>query len=535
MVVAANPLAVKVGYEILKDGGDAVDAAIAIQMVLTLVEPQSSGIGGGAFLLYWDNQAKKLHSYDGREAAPAAAKAERFLLPGGNPRKFYQAVVGGLSVGVPGVLKMLDLAHQNHGKKSWSELFLPAIELAKKGFIVSPRLRWLLERDRYLKNSPTGKDFFYEPDGTPRKYIINLPLAQTFSKIARYGIKHFYDGELAARIVATVKGAEPAGDLSILDMQKYQAKSREPLCRPYKKRKVCSMPPPTSGGIAALQILTILEGFDLGNSAAESAEAIHLFTQAQRLAFADRNHYVADSDFVSVPVDAMLNKEYLQNRSRAIKLHRDMGKAKPGDLLEKRVESLDFSLPSTTHFSIVDRWGNGVSMTSSVENSFGSRLMVGGFLLNNQLTDFSFSPYKDGELVANRVEPGKRPRSSMTPMMVFDSDGNLQILAGSPGGSRIIGYVARVVWRLMEWGLDPQKAVAAANFGNRNGVTELEAGRELQNLKLALESIGHKVKLKTMNSGLSVITINNDGLLGGADPRREGAVMGGNLAIKGKQ
>jgi gamma-glutamyltranspeptidase / glutathione hydrolase len=534
MVVAANPLAAKIGYEVLKDGGDAIDAAVAMQMVLTLVEPQSSGIGGGAFLLYWDNLAKKLHSYDGRETAPAAAKPERFLLEDGNPQKFYQAVVGGLSVGTPGVLKMLDMAHQNHGKKTWSKLFLPAIELAKKGFVVTPRLRWMLQRDKYLKNSPTARAIFYELDGTPRKNIINQALAQTFSKIASSGSKEFYEGELAARIVATVKSAEPAGDLSLLDMQEYRAKSLEPLCRSYKKRKVCSMPPPTSGGIAALQILTILEGFDIGNRAAESPEMVHLFSQAQRLAFADRNHYVADSDFVSVPIDAMLNREYLQRRSKAIKMHRDMGHAKPGDLLEKRVESQDFSLPSTTHFSIVDRWGNGVSMTSSVENSFGSRLMVGGFLLNNQLTDFSFSPSKNNKLVANRVEPGKRPRSSMTPMMVFDSAGKLQILAGSPGGSRIIGYVAQVVWRLMEWGLDPQKAVAAPHFGNRNGITELEVGRGLKDLKVALESIGHRVKLKTMNSGLSVITINRDGLRGGADPRREGTVMG-DFKIKGKQ
>lgn len=530
MVVAANPKAVAAGYDILKAGGNALDAAIAVQMVLTLVEPQSSGIGGGAFLLYWDNQRKKLHAYDGRETAPLSAKADRFLLPDGKPQSFYQAVVGGLSVGVPGVLGMFEIAHKSHGRTPWAELFQPGIQLAQSGFSVSPRLGQMLQTDSYLKASPTASPYFYNPDGTAKKRLVNLPLANTLKRLAVGGAGAFYAGALAQAMVATVKQAQPAGDLSLLDLQGYRAKAREPLCRGYRTDKVCSMPPPTSGGITTLQILGILESVNIKNQHIHSVDNIHLFTQAQRLAFADRNHYVADPDFVAVPVEALLDKQYLKDRAKVIRLDQDMGLATPGDLRSQvaaeRGTSEDYSLPSTSHISIIDRWGNGVSMTSSVENSFGSRLMVGGFLLNNQLTDFSFVPESNGKLVANRVAAGKRPRSSMTPLMVFDQMGNLKIIAGSPGGSRIIGYVVRTVWNLLEWNQPPQVVVAAPNFGNRNDVTELEVGTRLETLQSALESRGHKIKVKAMTSGLNVITITKDGLMGGTDPRREGIVMG---------
>jgi gamma-glutamyltranspeptidase / glutathione hydrolase len=444
MVVAANPRAVNAGFQVLNNGGNALDAAIAVQMVLSLVEPQSSGIGGGAFLLYWDNQAKQLHAYDGRETAPASALADHFLLPDGQPQKFYQAVVGGLSVGVPGVVRMLDKAHGKHGRKNWASLFTPGIKLASEGFEVSPRLKKMLETDDHLKKSPTASRYFYNLDGVPRKRLVNPTLADTLQQIAEKGSSVFHDGHLAREIVQTVNQANPPGDLTLDDLKGYKAKKREPLCRPYRSYRVCSIPPPTSGGIAVLQLLGILEHFDVTKYDPQSLKMVHLFTQAQRLVFADRNRYVADPDFVKVPIEEMLDKSYLTDRAKTIDWTRDGGKAVPGFFPShqsgNRQDGEDYSLPSTSHISIVDGWGNAVSMTTSIENRFGSRLMVSGFLLNNQLTDFSFVPNVNGNLVANRVKGGKRPRSSMMPVMVFDSQNRLRIVAGSPGGSRIIGY-----------------------------------------------------------------------------------------------
>ncbi|MBF0194795.1 MAG: gamma-glutamyltransferase [Magnetococcales bacterium] len=535
MVVAANPKAVKAGYQILQNGGNALDAAIAVQMVLTLVEPQSSGIGGGAFLLYWDNKAKKLHAFDGRETAPLTARADRFLLPSGKPQNFYQAVVGGPSVGVPGLLAMLEKSHKTHGVAPWSSLFSSSIKLAKKGFIVSPRLKEKLKKDLYLKHNPTANRYFYNDDGTPKGRLVNVPLAKALHDVAHGGSQAFYEGELAKNMVAAVKNASPPGDLTLEDFKAYKAIEREPICNNYKSNNVCSMPPPTSGGIALLQMLGILETFDVKKEKPESAKIVHLFTQAQRLAFADRNQYVADADFVRVPVQHLLNKEYLQKRAAVIQLDKDMGRAKPGKISEalviNRGESIDFSHPSTSHISIIDSWGNAVSMTTSIENGFGSRIMVNGFLLNNQLTDFSFLPTpkqsknNNNKLVANRVEPGKRPRSSMTPTMVFNKNGELSIVAGSPGGPKIIGYVARTIWSLLEWDLDPKQVVSAPNFGNTNGVTILEAGTTIEALKEPLEAMGHKVKIKAMESGLNVIKIDKNGMRGGTDPRREGIII----------
>ncbi|MBF0380064.1 MAG: gamma-glutamyltransferase [Magnetococcales bacterium] len=535
MVVAANPKAVKAGYQVLQNGGNALDAAIAVQMLLTLVEPQSSGIGGGAFLLYWDNKTKKLHAYDGRETAPATARADRFLLPNGHPQDFYQAVVGGLSVGVPGVLAMLEKSHQAHGLAPWPSLFSPAIKLAKRGFVVSPRLRDMLEKDRFLRHNPKAGNYFYDDKGKPKSRLVNLPLAKTLNDVANGGSRVFYEGELAKAIVDTVKNATPSGDLTLDDLKSYESIKREPICSTYRSDTVCSMPPPTSGGIALLQMLGILENFSVKEEKPDSAKMVHLFTQAQRLAFADRNQYVADADFVTVPVAELLEKEYLQKRAELIQLDKDMGNAQPGKPLGQpeldSEESKDYSLPSTSHISIVDGWGNAVSMTTSVENGFGSRLMVDGFLLNNQLTDFSFLPTtknKDkakGDLIANRVEPGKRPRSSMTPAMVFDANGALKVVAGSPGGSKIIGYVARTIWSILEWNLDPKTVVAAPNFGNTNGVTTLEAGTPIETLKEPLEAMGHEVVSKKMESGLNVITIDKKGMHGGTDPRREGIII----------
>ena len=440
---------------------------------------------------------------------------------------------GGHSVGVPGVVAMLEKAHRNHGHAPWSGLFSPSIKLAQEGFRVSPRLRNILRNERHLHKYSTSRHYFYKPDGSPNDRLINLPLAKTLQQVAKKGAEVFYQGPLAQAIVETVKRADPPGDLSLADIKSYRAKERQPICSPYRTKTVCSMPPPTSGGIAILQMLSMLETFDVSKIEPGSVEMIHLFTQAQRLAFADRDRYVADTDFVDVPVAALLDKTYLQGRAKAIRLDRDMGEALPGNpqgvVSSNWQDSNDISLPSTSHISIVDGWGNAVSMTTSVENAFGSRLMVEGFFLNNQLTDFSFVPKQNGKLVANRVEPGKRPRSSMTMVMIFDEAGNLQMVAGSPGGSQIIGYVGRTIWTLLEWNLDPQKVVDMANFGNRNGVTELEEDhpeQEEETFKKSLEALGHHVKISSMNSGLNVITIDQNGLYGGTDFRREGIVMG---------
>ncbi len=537
MVVSAHPLATEAGYQVLDQGGSAIDAAIAVQAVLTLVEPQSSGIGGGAFLLHWDQSAKQLRTYDGRETAPMKATAELFNGPDGQPMSWRDALVGGRSVGTPGVLRMLELAHQNHGQLSWSVLFDDAIQLSRNGFQVTPRLSSLVAKgvNPGLAKFSQARDYFF-PTGEPLKVgtlLRNRPLADTFEKIAAEGADYFYQGELAGRItkrVATV--ADNPGLLSLEDLSSYRAVERQPLCRPFLSYSVCSMPPPTSGGVTLLQILGLLEQ-QLVNSAEPSfpafgLQASHLFTQASRLAYADRGRYLADADFVDVPVKQLLQPDYLNKRAALIDPEQDMGKAKAGMVTAlARADDRSPELPSTSHFVIVDSEGNAVSMTTSIEMAFGSTLMVDGFLLNNQLTDFSFVAEQDGRPVANRVEPGKRPRSSMTPVMVFDQQGQLKLLLGSPGGSRIINYVAKSLLAMLVWDMDVQQAVSLPNISNRNSVTSLEAGTEVVSLKEGLEAKGHKVKVRDLNSGLHGIWINQDGSLeGGVDPRREGLAKG---------
>ncbi len=532
MVVAAHPLATEAGYRILQRGGSAVDAAIAVQLVLTLVEPQSSGVGGGAFMLHWDAKKRHLAAYDGRETAPAGATPGRFLKKNGQPMTFFDAVVGGRSVGTPGVLRMLALAHQHHGKRPWAELFEPGIRLAENGFAITPRLHALLQHDRYLRHSKTAAGYFYRADGQAKKIgarLLNQPLAALYRGIARSGVKFFYEGTVAEDLVAVVRAN--SGDLSRADLKNYRAVVRQPLCASYRTVRLCGMPPPTSGGIAVLQMMGLLEPFDLSEMEPMSPSSAHLLAQAGRLAFADRNHHVADSDFVPVPVAGLIDKGYLRQRAQHIHRRRDMGQAEPGQPPAggeggKWSDGLNPERPSTSHFSIVDGDGNAVSMTSSIENGFGSRLMVHGFLLNNQLTDFSFVPKKQGHLLANRVQAGKRPRSSMAPMMVFEDHDRLKLVLGSPGGSRIIGYVAQALVALLDWQLEPQKAVSLPHVLNRNGSTELEKGTSAESLQTELTAMGHPVRIIPLNSGLHVIQVTDQGLRGGADPRREGVVMG---------
>ncbi len=533
MISAANPLAAEAGLAMLRQGGSAVDAVIAAQMVLTLVEPQSSGIGGGAFLMHYDAAAKRVESYDGREMAPRSADPKMFMA-GGKRMKFMQAAAGGTAVGVPGVVAMLEMAQREHGKLPWADLFEPAIKLAEKGFAISPRLAGLLKAESILRETPAARGYFYTESGGDRPVgtvIRNPTLAATFKAIAAGGAKAFYRGAVAKAVVDAVRGAanHPSG-ITLGDMAGYTARKRAPVCAPYRAWTVCGMGPPSSGGLAVAQMLGLLEPFDLGAMKPASAEALHLVASAGALAFADRNAYVADADFVPVPVTGMLERDYLRARARLIDPatwggRRDAGTppAKtaflfaPGDGTKGH---------STSHLSVVDAAGNAVSMTTSIETVFGSRLMAAGFILNNQLTDFSFLPDRDGKPVANRVQPLKRPRSSMSPTLVLDDKGDLVMAVGSPGGSRIIGYVAKTLVAALDWNMDMQAAISLGNFVNRNGSTELEKGTAVAAAKAKLEAMGHTVNLMTRASGLHGIRVTPRGLQGGADPRREGVAIG---------
>ena len=532
MVVAAHPLATKAGHDTLLSGGNAVDAAIAIQLVLGLVEPQSSGIGGGAFMLHYNNATQAVASYDGRETAPMSATPTMFLDSSGKPRKFYDAVVGGLGVGVPGVLSMLELAHKEHGKLPWKQLFGPAILLAEAGFPLSPRLAGQIARDKYLKLIPGTVDYFYQTDGSPNPAgttIKNPEYANVLRAVSEHGAKAFYRGEIAESIVKTVQGAiRNPGGMTLNDLANYQAKKRPAVCAPYKTWRICGMGPPSSGGLTTLQILGILQNTDLADVPFGSAQYVHLVSEASSLAFADRNHYMADADFIDVPSQGLLNADYLKSRAKLIDAHKAGGKKQPGIPQASTAFAPHTSHEgrSTTHMSIIDAYGNAVSMTSSVENAFGSRLMSNGFILNNQLTDFSFRPEKSGLPVANRAEPGKRPRSSMSPTIVLNDNNQLVMVIGSPGGSRIIGYVTKTILATLDGGLDMTTAVAYPHFINRNGTTDLEKDTPLALLKGDLEGRGHKVNVRTLTSGLNGILITPSGPSGGADPRREGVVIG---------
>lgn len=534
LVVTAHPLATRAGFEILQQGGSALDAAVAIQAMLTLVEPQSSGIGGGAFLLYWDQSSQTLHAYDGRETAPAAADPALFLRDDGTPMPWREALVGGRSVGVPGVLRMLELAHQRHGRLEWSSLFGPGIAQAEQGFVVGNRLHRLIA-DRVnpgLGRYPKSRAYFFDDVGQPLATgtrLRNPELARSLRLIAEQGADALYRGPLADAILSSVQSAsDNPGRLRREDLADYQAREREPLCLPYMSYRVCSFPPPTSGGVTLLQILGLLQHTPLPTLPPDSADFIHLFTQASRLAYADRGRYLADPDFVEVPTAALLDPSYLHQRARLINPQKDMGETGPGKPVDlARADDRSPELPSTSHFVIRDAEGNLVSMTSSIEMAFGSTLMAGGFLLNNQLTDFSFVPEVDGAPVANRVEPGKRPRSSMTPVIVFDADNRPVAALGSPGGSRIINYVAHTLLLMLHTDLPLQNILYQPNISNRNGPTELEAGIAPASLLGELERRGHRVKLREMNSGIHALRQRPDGRWeAGVDPRREGMALG---------
>ena len=530
MVVAANPLAVEAGVEMLRAGGTAVDAAIAVQLVLGLVEPQSSGIGGGLFLLHWDEKQHAVRSYDGRETAPAAAKPQRFVDTFGRPMDRYDAIVSGLSVGAPGALRALELAHRRHGKLAWARLFEPAIKLARDGFAMPRRLNLLLARERFLRDDPTARALYYAPDGVPYPAgarIVNPIYAQTLLHIAASGADGFYRGPIAADIVAAVRRHARPGDLTEHDLAGYAAVEREPVCGPYRGRRVCGMAPPSSGGVTVLEMLGVLERSGFDRAAPGSERALHLFAEAGRLAYADRLRYIADPGFVAQPVAGLLDPAYLDSRAKLIG-ERAMGAARAGrpQGALALADAPDTELAGTSHVSIVDAEGNAAGMTTTIEAQFGSRIMVRGFLLNNQMTDFALSPEFEGRAAANRVEGGKRPRSSMAPTFVFDREGRLQMVLGSPGGAAIINYVAKALVGILDWGMDVQAAVSLPNFGAAYGPTFIERGSVYEDLADALEQRGHIINFSKQTSGLHGIERIAGGWRGGADPRREGVARG---------
>lgn len=571
MVAAANPLAVAAGLQMLRQGGSAVDAAIATQLVLNLVEPQSSGIGGGAFLLHWDAKSQTLRTYDGRETAPAAAKPDRFL-KNGRPLPFGKVVKSGLSVGVPGLVRLLEVTHRRHGRLPWSDLFVPAIKIAEDGFTVSPRLSFLLTwATRPEAFAPDARAYFYGADGKAvgvGERLRNPAFADTLRRIAREGADAFYRGEIAAAIVRAASDAVPfRGDLTLSDLSGYQVKERAPICVTYRKYTICGMGPPSSGATTVAQILKLSERFDLtGQNRVEgrpatrrlvggsvplpiqpmNTHALHILGEAGRLAYADRNLYIADPDFVAVPTAGLVDPAYLASRSRLINPARGaVGSPTPGRPpgAELALFGRDATRESvgTSHISIVDADGNAVSMTTTIESAFGSGQWAAGFLLNNQLTDFSFEHTDPrGRPIANRVEGGKRPRSSMAPTIILNADGTFRAALGSPGGSRIILYVTKALVAMIDWQLDPQAATALTNFGSRGGAFEIEYDPALATTDvlapwttvpsvwrgIRLRALGNRLRPDLMTSGLHIVERRGGQIYGGADPRREGVAIG---------
>jgi len=535
MVVAAEPLAAEAGREILRKGGSAVDAAIATEMVLGLVEPQSSGLGGGAFITYWDAKTRAVTTFDGRETAPAAAKPDRFLKDG-KPMPFREAVLSGLSVGVPGVLRALYAAHEKFGRLPWKSLFGPAIKLAEDGFPVSPRLAVLLRDDDPANFAPAARGYFYRGGTKPpeRGEILKNPeYAETLRTIAEKGPDALYSGVIADAIVEAVQNAKSIrGDMTAADLSGYVAKEREPVCAGYRGRQVCGMGAPSSGGLTVGAVLKLIEPFHQvqGPAAAMTAPALNIIAEAEKLAYADRNRYIADPDFIAMP-SGLLNDHYLAERRKLIVPGKAIEKAEPGfpPGLAKKTFGVDatYEVPGTTQVSIVDDDGNAFAMTATIESAFGSHLWAKGFLLNNELTDFSFRPVDDnGVAVANAVAGGKRPRSSMAPTIVLGADGTPEIVTGSPGGSQIILYVVKTLVGMIDWGLDAQRAASLTNFGSQGGPFLIEYSLPIMWSAFELTTYGQAVSGATMTSGVNTVARHDGHLEGGADPRREGVALG---------
>lgn len=533
MIAAANPLAVDAGAKVLAAGGSAADAMVAVQAVLGLVEPQSSGLGGGAFLVYHDAESGETTTLDGRETAPLAATPLLFQDDAGEPLKFFDAVVGGRSVGTPGTPALMEMAHRKWGNLNWSTLFDHAITLAEDGFKVSDRLATLVAGDAERLGRFEATRNYFLPGNVPiaaGDTLVNLAYADTLLEIAKGGASAFYRGDIAQDIVAQVTGiSDNPGVLDEIDLERYQIIERPAVCAEYRGYDVCGMGPPSSGALTVGQILELVAGTDLATLGPDDPQAWRVIGDASRLAFADRGRYMADSDFVPVPVKGLLNDDYIQSRAELLEGDKALEGVEAGEppfdhaLLLGDDMSLEF--PSTSHISIVDAQGNALSMTTTIENGFGSRLMARGFLLNNELTDFSFRTHSGGYPIANRVEPGKRPRSSMSPTIVL-RDGKPELVVGSPGGSRIIGYVAQTIIAYIDWDMNVQAAVAMPHLVNRFGTYDLEEGTSAVDFQPELEQLGYKVNVRGLTSGLHAIAVTSGGLIGGADPRREGIALG---------
>ena len=535
MVSAANVLAAEAGREMLREGGSAIDAAIATQLVLNLVEPQSSGIGGGAFILHWDKAKGALQVYDGRETAPASATPDRFLVDG-KPMPFFDAVLSGLSIGVPGLVRLMEDVHRDHGRLPWAKLFEPAIRLAEEGFKISPRLHILLSLEGAKSFVPAARSYFFTESGAPLPIghrLKNPELAKTLRAIAAGGANAFYEGPIAQAIVDAVASAPRApGGMTLDDLKAYRVKQRPPLCITYRIYEVCGVGAPSSGGVAVAQTLKLLEPFDLGTAPSDAlnAPAVHLIAEAEKLAFADRNRYIGDPDFVDVP-EGLLDEGYMAQRRALIDKVHAASSPKAGEPpgLKRQSFGVDATVEraGTSQISIIDDDGNAVSMTTTIEGAFGSHNWAAGFLLNNELTDFSFRPVDaEGRPVANAVGPGKRPRSSMAPTIVFDRARNIEAVLGSPGGSRIILYVLKTLVAMLDWKLDPQQAADLMNFGSQGSALELEVGWPAVPLALTLRPHGHHIAPSLMNSGLHIVARRGGKLEGAADVRREGAALG---------
>ena len=535
MVAAANPLAAAAGLEMLKAHGSAVDAAIATQLVLNLVEPESSGIGGGAFMLVYDPQARQTTSFDGREVAPASATPGMFLDAGGNPRSHGDPIPGGLSVGIPGVVGMLELAHRKYGKLPWARLFAPAIRIAQDGFPIGPKLARTIAGAARMKNMPDIARMFFHADGAPMRegeVLKNPVLAQTFRDLAKGGAKAFYTGDIAQAIVDAVQHApgKNQGGMTLADLAGFQARELDPVCGDYRIWHLCSMGPPSSGGVAIVQILGMLQRFTASDLTPNSLSETHLFTQASRLAYADRSKYLADPDFVAVPQAGLIDKDYLASRAALIDPAKDMGTATAGDPPGKHAAlapQVSPVLHGTSHMTIVDDSGEVLAMTTSVETVFGAEIMAKGFLLNNTLTDFSFDPVRDGLPVANAPAPGKRPLSAMSPTIVFDKNHKFLLSVGSPGGPAIIDYVAQTLVAMLDGKLGPKDAISLPRQLNMNAATQLEKGSGVEALAAQLRLLGHRVQIPNAEgSGLHGIEKTAKGYIGAADPRRDGVALG---------
>ena len=532
MVVTANPYASDAGANILSRGGTAADAMVAVQTVLGLVEPQSSGMGGGGFLVWYDATSGELTTLDGRETAPFAATERLFQDDTGEPIKFWDAVIGGRSVGVPGMPALIEVAHSKWGKLPWKDLFKRAASLADRGFVVSHRLSGLLATEQQRMSSSIDALSYFFPKGkslSQGTLLINREYGNLMRRLAEHGSDIFYSGPTASSIVATIRvGNENPGLITLADLANYTIKERPAICTKFRSYEVCGMGPPSSGAIGVGQILGMINAYPVGKM--RDPQTLRLIGDATRLAFADRGRYLADADFVYVPSTELVDEQYLRSRASLLNKNIAIPTVAAGEpiasLSQRRAPNSSIEQQSTTHVSIVDTYGNVLSLTSSIENAFGSRLMTNGFLLNNQLTDFSFKSSSNGVPVANRVEGGKRPRSSMAPTIVLQ-DGKPVLVIGSPGGSRIISYVANTIVAILDWGLDVQKAVSQPHAVNRFGTYEIEKATRLIEIKNSLKELGYDVTERSLNSGLNVIMIQNGSLFGGSDPRREGIAIGG--------